>query len=51
MTYAYTMNRTAVRAIKPGRLRRLLQFFKALFEVREKNPMGVDNATSARLYL
>lgn len=26
-------------------------FLKALFETRKQNPMGLDNAMSARLYL
>ena len=32
-------------------LHRLARFLKALFETRKQNPMGLDNAMSARLYL
>ena len=30
---------------------RMRRFLKALFETRKQNPMGLDNAMSARLYL
>ena len=32
-------------------LHRMARFLKALFETRKQNPMGLDNAMSARLYL
>ena len=42
-----TMKPTALTAL----FRRLARFFKALFETRKQNLMGLDNAMSARLYL
>ena len=46
--YSYdTMKPTALTAL----FRRLARFFKSLLETRKQNPMGLDNAMSARLYL
>lgn len=50
-----TMTRYSYDTMKPIALTRFLhrlaRFFKALFETRKQNPMGLDNAMSARMYL
>ena len=50
-----TMTRYNYDTMKPIALttlsHRMAAFLKALFETRKQNPMGLDNAMSARLYL
>ena len=46
--YSYdTMRPTALTRF----LHRIARFFKSVLETRKQNPMGLDNAMSARLYL
>ena len=46
--YSYsTMKPTALTTLSY----RIKRFLKALFETRKQNPMGLNNAMSARLYL
>ena len=48
---ATVMNRYAV-IIKPRKRKsEIILFIKSLFDVRKENPLGLDNATSARMYL
>ena len=50
-----TMTRYSYDTMKPIALTtlsyRMKRFLKALFETRKQNPMGLDNAMSARMYL
>ena len=50
-----TMTRYSYDTMKPIALTtlsyRIKRFLKSLLETRKQNPMGLDNAMSARLYL
>ena len=45
---AHALNTTTALTTLSYRMKR---FLKALFETRKQNPMGLDNAMSARMYL